>query len=419
MNVSRLLVVLAALLLGGLNLASGADKVLVPGDPPLTQTLLEKRLRFLEWLLDARFTDKQRTDYQSLFMQAWKNAKPAQQRHWDQCMTADAERLDKMGREERVRQQQAAILRLLPVYEKSTYPGERWIAEQYHELYKPGGPNNPILVAGDPPLTQRLADLDTAFVELLLDLRLPAEQRKEYRALLVENWKESGADERRRRTKDLEKLTQLPAWSNYRRAEVRALNLANTRAEWAKDQTKRGRWLVALDEESCRPASARNPVLVDSEPPLTQLVVDRYRDFLEFMIDLSVSGGFSIQEREILQDFLVKGWKKRTADARKDLLADLKRWSEEAGRGTAAADKCISAMRPRLLAELRVARDDPLSLWLLEVRNRETELHQQNLALEKRRDEMALDSIRAIPTGPTGHWEYNSRIRSYEWVQDK
>jgi hypothetical protein len=213
-------------------------------------------------------------------------------------------------------------------------------------------------------------------------------------------------------------LMELPSWNSYRRTEIRALNLPNTRAAWAKDQTKRGRWLVALDEATFRPGSARNAVLVDSEPPLTQRVVHRYAEYLEIVIDLSASGGFTAQQREILQDYLVKGWKNRTADARKELLSDIERWSEEAGHGTAAAEQCIRAMRPKLLAELRIARDDSLSQWLLEVRNRETELHQENLALEKRRHENAIKSIEALPDGrEEGYWRHNPITGRQEWVK--
>jgi hypothetical protein len=186
---------------------------------------------------------------------------------------------------------------------------------------------------------------------------------------------------------------------------------------WAKESTERTRWSRTLYESASRPGGARNPVLVDAEPRLAQLVVDHYRDYLEIMIDLSVSGGFSTQEREILQDYLVKGWKKMGADARKELLADMKRWSDEAGRGGGAADKCIQAMRPRLLAELGIARENPLSQWLLAVRERETELHKQNLALEKRRHEAAMRDIEAIPDGRgSGYWRYNSSTGRHDWV---
>jgi hypothetical protein len=55
MNVNRLVVPCAALiLLGGLLPARFADDVLVPGNPPLTQGLLEKRLKFLEWMLETQ-----------------------------------------------------------------------------------------------------------------------------------------------------------------------------------------------------------------------------------------------------------------------------------------------------------------------------------------------------------------------------
>jgi hypothetical protein len=152
---------------------------------------------------------------------------------------------------------------------------------------------------------------------------------------------------------------------------------------------------------------------VDVEPPLTRSVVDRYGDYLEIMVDLSVGGGFSKQEREILQGYLVKNWKKMTAEARKDVLSDLKRWSEAAGRGGPAADEFIKAMRPKLLTELRLAREDALSQWLLAVRDRETELHKQNLAMIKMKHEGVMSALAAMPAG---YWKYDSIRELYIWV---
>jgi hypothetical protein len=119
MNPFRLLLTVPALVvLGELTPVWSQDKVLVPGNPPLTQGLLEKRLRYLEWLLDTRFTAKQRTDYQRLFIQAWKTAKPAEKRHVEQFMSKDAEKLDK---------RQAMVPQMVTVWQKSKYPGDRWL----------------------------------------------------------------------------------------------------------------------------------------------------------------------------------------------------------------------------------------------------------------------------------------------------
>jgi hypothetical protein len=75
------------------------------------------------------------------------------------------------------------------VWEKSKYPGDHWLLEQYNSLYKPGGAKNPILVAGDPPLTQQLVESQTDFFTYLLAMKLDADEQKKFQALLVEDWK--------------------------------------------------------------------------------------------------------------------------------------------------------------------------------------------------------------------------------------
>jgi hypothetical protein len=414
------LMVVALLLLGMLNFARGADKVLASGDPPLTQSLLEKRLKYLEWLLDTQFTAKQRTDYQRLLMQTWKTAKPARQKRMEEYMTKDAEALDQMTPEERVAQQRATLPRMIAAFEKSTYPGERWIADQYRQLYKPGGPKNPILVAGDPPLTQSMVDLETAVVEMLLDVRLTVEQRQKYQQLVLEHWKKADQEERAKWAKSLGTWAKLPTYTNYRRSVARALDQPRNVETWRKDTSALSRWLTALHQSSSTPGSARNPILVDTDPQLTQLVVDAYCDYIQIMLDLSVSGGFTTPQRKVLQDYLVKDWKRLSAEQRNELLGDLRTWSEAAAQGTAAANQCIAAQRPKLLAQLRTARDDARSQWLLEV------LGQERQRVERWKKEMEYvaemqkiaDEMRGN-IGPRGHWEYDGNTRRNRWVPDR
>jgi hypothetical protein len=421
MNPMRLLSTLAALaLLGGLNLAPGADKVLVPGEVPLTQETVDLYQQMWEWYCDIQLTPEQRRQHTQHFITFWNKTKPevtkpllasysAMETKWRGILELKGAEQQRVRLE--VRARWIANLR-----KRADDAPAQFLVSVYDAAYKPGGRNNPILVASDPPLTQGMVDLDVAAVEVLLDFPLTDEQRQEYRRLMIGDWKQLDQDERRKRTKNLETWSELPTWNNARRHEVRALHHVKVREAWAKKPTDLTRWLLTLEQEVCKPGSARNPILVDAEEPLTQFVVDRYGDYLEFMVDLSVSGGFSAQEREILQGYLVKGWKKMSAEARKDLLADLKRWSDEAGRGGAAADECIRAMQPRLLAELRVARDDPLSQWLLAVRDREVELHKRNLARIKMEHEATMRTIDAMPTGKHGYWKYNSSTQRYEWV---
>jgi hypothetical protein len=87
MNPKHALVALVVLLLpAGLTPVWSQGKVLVPGNPPLTQGLWEKRPTYLEWLLDARFGAKERDAYQRLVLQDWKTATATEQRQGEQIM---------------------------------------------------------------------------------------------------------------------------------------------------------------------------------------------------------------------------------------------------------------------------------------------------------------------------------------------
>ena len=79
-----------------------------------------------------------------------------------------------------------------------------------------------VLVGAKPPLTQGMIDLDTAAVELLLDLRFTAAERREYRDVWIKKWKGLATDEKGQAIQALKGWAKLPTWSNYRRNEIRA-----------------------------------------------------------------------------------------------------------------------------------------------------------------------------------------------------
>jgi hypothetical protein len=410
------------LLLGGL-IPAWSQGVLVPGNPPLTQEVVGLYQQMWEWYCDVKLTPAQGRQLAQHFAVFWKkrdrSARELSLAAY-RSMEKDWHAIRETKEPEQDRKRAQMRNRWMTVLRKSNEAVNRFLVAIYDQVYKPGGRNNPILVAGDPPLTQAMSTLDRGRVELIFDLFLTEDQSREFQRLLIADWKKWDQKERRQWARTLEQWVELPAWNNYKRNELRALTQAKLRQKWATRPTTGSGWLLAIEAEVFKEGSARNPVLVAGEPPLTQLLVDRYADYLEIIVDLSVSGGFVAMERKIAQEYLVKGWKTMGAAQRKELIADLRSWTEAAGKGGIEADKYIVAMRPRFLAKLRAARDDPLSLWLVEVRKRETDLHQRNMALLKRKHEMALDTIRAIPTGPMGHWEYNSRTQRYDrWVEDR
>jgi hypothetical protein len=261
-----------------------------------------------------------------------------------------------------------------------------------------------VLVPGRPPLTQGMVDLDNDVTELLLDFPLRGEERLKAEQTLIEEWKGKSQAERQQWAKDVSAWAKLPTWRSYKRhlqrTLLRPILLANLTKPTASE---RGRWLLGLYEAACQPGSARNPVLVAVDPPLTQLVVDRYGDFLEIMVDLSMSGGFSAAQRQVLQQYLVKKWKDMSAEDRADLLADMKEWYDAAAAGADAQRNCISAMRPKLLAQYRVALDDPLSQWLLQIR--ENEVMKAKAQAQSQRDMFEAQKFIIEHSGYGGHWE--------------
>jgi hypothetical protein len=299
----------------------------------------------------------------------------------------------------------------------ATNPLGHFLVSVYDAAYKPGGTKNPILIAGDPPLTQGMVDLNIAAVELLLDFRLTDKQRQDYRQLLIGDWKKWDRGERARRAKNIESWAKLPNYDSYMRNVMRSLNQPNFQAS-LKEPTDRSRWLLALQQSASKPGSARNPVLVEGKPPFTQLVVDRYIDYAEIMVDLSVSGGFTAPQRQVLQDYLVKDWKKMSGEERAEVLGDLKRWSDAAAGGVAEVNKFLGAQRPKVMAQLGTAQDSQRSRWLLEVVSLERKQHERNMARLKLERELDQISIDHMPTGKmSGYWQYNPYTRRYDrWV---
>jgi hypothetical protein len=171
-------------------------------------------------------------------------------------------------------------------------------------------------------------------------------------------------------------------------------------------------------EATWKEGSARNPVLVDADAPLTQLLADRYRDYLEVMLDLSISGGFTPEQRKTLQEYLVKGWKAMPADHRKETLADLEAWSKATAPGKPAeANGTIGTLRPKVLARLTVSRDDAMSQWLLELVSLERKKYELLSSVQRQIHETRMKIIGNM--APSGGWRFNGARGQYEWVPNR
>jgi hypothetical protein len=164
-----------------------------------------------EWYTEVRLTPEQRRQHTQHFTAFWKKrdrfsnnqsltAYKSMEKQWrDLLKLKDAEQEKKRLAH---RESWMAALR------KSTADVDRFLVSVYDAAYKPGGRNNPILVAGDPPLTQVFVIAYTRFCEYLFAMNVGAEGRKTFHALVVADWK--GWDRPARAAF----LKQLAAWED-------------------------------------------------------------------------------------------------------------------------------------------------------------------------------------------------------------
>jgi len=162
--------------------------VLIPGDPPLTQDMMNLYRMAMDYILDLQITDLQRDEYQRLFLEDWKK----DPKEWGKAIESwrkplSARPYDRRARRVRRRPSDLDALR------KSDAESDRWLLAAYEAAHKPGSERNPILADGDPPLTRDEAELYCDRVEFGLDLSvlggLTPDQRRRLQDLLVRDWK--------------------------------------------------------------------------------------------------------------------------------------------------------------------------------------------------------------------------------------
>jgi hypothetical protein len=279
-----------------------------------------------------------------------------------------------------------------------------------------------VLVPGNPALIQDMVDLDHDVLEMLFDFRFTDEQRRESQRLLVEDWKSMPLARKQEWVRNVSSWAKpLPTLRPMGRNIQRASVLPGLLTKWLKeDASERERWLLKLYEETWKPGSARNPVLVEGDPPLTQQMVNRYCDYVESMLDLSLSGGFSVQQRKVLQDYFVSDWKKMSAPERSELLADLKTWADATGSASVPKVKeALGVLRPKHQAQLSTARDNQRSQWLLAIAARERQTFETLSAIDRMKHQ-TLQKMAENMTPPSGHYEYNGATGRYDrWVPDR
>jgi hypothetical protein len=411
-------------------------QVLVPGDPPLTREVVNLYQQMWEWYCDVRLAPGQRRQHLEAFANFWRKRSAISNRQSLAVYSAMEKNwrgiLELKGAEQD-RERAKVRERWLTALRKSNEDVDRLLVSVYDAAYRPGGPKNPILVKDDPPLAQRTVDEYVLFMEWLLGCPLTDQQRRAYQERSITEWKSCNRSAKEARVRNAAELAKViptlkPFDGNFQRTRLRDGQLA----AWKENKNPGDGWAFELYQALYRPGGPNNALLVEGEPLLTEEVARRYGDYLEFVLDFSVSGELTAAQRRTLQGYLVRDWKRWDGQACKALLAALEDYQQKATRPMKEVSDWRLTERARVLARLRTARDDECSQWLLEIVNQERQKYKLASEQERRRHEMAMNLLRwqhemtlittrAIPTDlPRGHWEYNGATGSYDrWVPDR
>jgi hypothetical protein len=409
MHSLRCAVALAVLaLLLALTPASAQDNVLVPGDPPLTQKALDLYREMWEWYCDLKLTAPQRQQFQNLFVVRWKKTTQVNKRgDLSAFQTMEKEWRDvlkmKGAEQERKRiQNRDHWMKLLREWKDDWC---RVLVGAYDAAYKPGGPKNPILVAGDPPLTRSIVGQRILMIEFVVDQALTETEWQEYERLYTQQWKKYDKAKKQDESKEIARNAEwVVSWPSVQRSFVRFVNQSRMVAGWSKAEPDTADHLVAeVYRASSKPGSPRNAILVSEEPPLTEIIVNRYSDYLEIMLGVTASGGFTPVERQELQNHLVTAWKKMKTVERQRLLADLQNWSDAAGKGGDEANKAVVAWRPKVPEQLQTV-GDALGKWLVDIATREREKLASMNEVERKLHDAKMKLLENLRS--SGHYEY-------------
>jgi hypothetical protein len=228
-------------------------KVRAPGERPMPRDFLDQWTACIEWLLDIRLTEQQRKQFQRLCTNhGQKGAPAAASRFFDQDfqeLASQLPRLDNYDRNLLRAQWRPQFL----AYVRDTAGDDlsAWLLKIYRSAHRPGGKRNPVLMPGDPPLTQGMVAVYGDYIEWILGLKhsggLTAPQRRRLGEMLLSDWKamaESDRDDFLRLLKSWSVIAQSSAAERGKYLEVlQPRLLAELRS--VKDM-ERARWLLEV-----------------------------------------------------------------------------------------------------------------------------------------------------------------------------
>src|SRR5262245_20875498 len=295
------------------------DRLLVSGNPALTEGAVSVAAKFYEWSLDFRLSEPQYLEFERLLTARWKQPTGGTTRdivkageQWSQILGMQVAR-----RGEIQPQVQGSVLTRL---RGTNDDAARWLLARYSDAHR-------ILAPGNPPLTQGLADRIADYWEWALDVRLSERERQEVQQFQVAMWPKKDAAWKQ------SWITVIPAWwttmsslGPVERTVMRVGVTTRVMAEMRQDPKEPFNvWRLAHYQAGHRAGAETNPILVPGAVPLTQDMVTQYCEFVEWLWRLQLTG-LGAQQRQQLQQLVVADWKNGDAAARQTFLADLEWW---------------------------------------------------------------------------------------------
>jgi len=397
------------------------DRVLVSGDPALTEATVAAAAQFYEWALDVRLSEPQYVEFSRLLVDRWQQPGGAARAdivntrsRWGEIVGM---RVSARG-DIQPRVQDSTLSRL-----RGSARGDdaaRWLLARHAEAHQ-------VLASGNPPLTEGLAERMADYWEWVLDVRLGDRERQELRQFQVAQW--AARDAAWKRTW----ITIIPAWwttmanlGPVERTVLRVQAQTNVLAEIRGNPGEPfNRWRFAHYQAAHKPGGERNPILVGGAVPLTQDMVTQYCELVEWRWRLQLTG-LGAQQRQQFQQLVIADWKKGDQAAREAFLADLRWWLEvfpglsESGRqNVTLQNQQVTSYLERLHGSSNAdARSWYVALEALTLETLRWRAAMQNMYIQTWRS--MIEGNRATMTNisrnmaPAGRYEYDPRSGGYD-----
>jgi hypothetical protein len=397
------------------------DRLLVPGNPPLTEAAAAGAAQFYEWALDVRLSEAQWSEFERLLVDRWKQPGGAARaeilstsNRWSEIVGM---RVTTRG-EIQPRVQDSILSRLRGSTGGSD--AAHWLLARYAEAHQ-------TLAPGNPPLTKVLADRMADYWEWVLDVELGDRDRQELQQFQIAQWAHKDAAWKRTW------ITIIPAWwttmanlGPVERTLLRVEARTNVLKEVRGDPSEPfNRWRFARYQAAHSPGGERNRILVPGATPLTQDMVTQYCEYVEWRWRLQLTG-LGAQQRQQLQHLVIADWKSRDEAARQAFLDDL-RWWQEVFPGLSDADRQNVIYKNlhmgAYVERLHRSPNVDASSWYLALESLTLETFRwraamQNMYIQTWRS--MIESNRATMTqiarnmAPSGRYEYDPQTGGYD-----